>query len=318
MNYIVTGDWHLTDNPLDEYKWDFCNKLIKYAGENEVQMLFIVGDLTENKDKHSSILVNRLTGVLSDLKLSLGQDIMILHGNHDSVGNGVSFFKFLDNSDAGIHFIDEFVQCYGWSFIPNRVRISDHIHEIEDSELVFLHNNIRGARRENTSVSNAGTDPRLFKNVRGKIYSGHYHTPQQVNNITFVGAPYPIDFNDRYEGRFIHNGKSISFPTIRKIIYRVDYRALDEIELFEGDQVKIEVSINRYDISQWEGIRASILEEAEKRKAIVVSLEMKTIKEDTEVLEVRKMSNTEVVKEYVTVNNLGRRYLEVAQDIMGE
>jgi UDP-2,3-diacylglucosamine pyrophosphatase LpxH len=57
MKAIITSDLHLTDRPQDEYRWGIFPWLVNQSKELEVENLFILGDLTDFKDKHSAKII---------------------------------------------------------------------------------------------------------------------------------------------------------------------------------------------------------------------------------------------------------------------
>src|SRR6266496_3389195 len=96
---IIVSDLHLTDRPLDGYRWGLFPWLVseiisKYSGLKE---LFILGDLTEAKDRHSATLVNLVVENIVRLYRGTGlHGITLLRGNHDGLGD-VAYFEFLRN-----------------------------------------------------------------------------------------------------------------------------------------------------------------------------------------------------------------------------
>ena len=78
MLTLLTSDLHLTDRPNDAYRWDF---LSKWLWGIRFDSLVILGDLTEEKDCHSSVLVNgqpRLCGGFQPVLSILGPSSALL------------------------------------------------------------------------------------------------------------------------------------------------------------------------------------------------------------------------------------------------
>src|SRR5512137_2617362 len=97
MSYVLLSDLHLTRNSLDEYRWkwleEFTNWLSDFMKEEDECMLIILGDITENKDRHQSSLVNRFIEYLDRWRQLCR--IEILTGNHDGIDVAKPYFKFL-------------------------------------------------------------------------------------------------------------------------------------------------------------------------------------------------------------------------------
>src|SRR4029077_476814 len=51
---LITADIHLSDQPRDAYRFTGMATIRRIAEENKVGAIFILGDLTEQKDFHSS------------------------------------------------------------------------------------------------------------------------------------------------------------------------------------------------------------------------------------------------------------------------
>src|SRR5882724_7118261 len=100
MKWLLTSDLHLSDKPRDAYRFGLFPWLAKQQKAHNVDAIFILGDLTENKDRHSAKLVNQTIESL----LTLRPPVYILRGNHDGIDPGSPFFKFV-NSIEGIKLI---------------------------------------------------------------------------------------------------------------------------------------------------------------------------------------------------------------------
>ena len=76
--------------------------LVKQQQKHKVDATFILGDLTDRKDNHSSALVNRVIDELLKLK----PPVYILRGNHDGIDPNNPFFRFLQTIE-GLDFVVE-------------------------------------------------------------------------------------------------------------------------------------------------------------------------------------------------------------------
>jgi DNA repair exonuclease SbcCD nuclease subunit len=57
------------------------------------------------------------------------------------------------------------------------------------------HFEIQGFEMQKGSICTHGMDRADFKNFEG-VYSGHFHHPSTIGNITYLGAPYEMDWSD--------------------------------------------------------------------------------------------------------------------------
>jgi len=227
MRFLVTSDIHLTDNPAHEYRWEFLDWLDNLAEKDQVSTIFILGDLSQDKDNHSSVLVNRIHDRL--LKLAEKRNLCILKGNHDHPDGGVPYWKFL-SSIPNLTYVDEgtVVNVDGSKFLllPHTKHPKKDWGDLDfkQYDFVFFHQTLPG------SVSSSGqrlTGDDLPLLPEGPIYiAGDIHTPSSI----YVGSPYDTRFGDHIDGRVLEwdGEKLISIPAPRYQLRAVDLELEDE------------------------------------------------------------------------------------------
>jgi hypothetical protein len=277
--YLLTSDWHETDQPGDEYRWLAFDHVHKILDEFSVSSVFILGDLWDRKDRHSSILVNRMVSSLR--KLSDRVIVEILQGNHDTPLRGPPYWSFLSHLDKRrVNYITEPTEIDGMLFLPYS---SDPIQDwasfnLGQYEALFLHATVSGAQSESGQILENPRFPPLPKDV--PIYSGDVHVPQIVGGVTYIGAPHPIHFGDKFSPRMLlidedtcQPVQSIALQTIKKHqIVISNLGQLDEIKVRPGDQAQIKVEVTPSDVDRWPLIRAGVTEWARERNLMVSSL----------------------------------------------
>lgn len=262
MTILVTSDVHWSSNPRDEYRHKFVKTLRTLIKEYAVDTLLILGDLTETKDRHDAELVNRVVGHIDRLARSVDR-LILLRGNHDWLNDPeIPFFKFLGRL-PNVTWINKptVIDDLG-IFLPHTTDYkkdwAEFIEEFKDHYFIFAHNTFEGAVDNDRKLDGIPTD--MFpENVA--VISGDVHTPQ-LGPVTYVGAPYTIDFGDDYEPRvlFIDRGKVLSMPVEGPMKRLVEGTAGEEARvtttgLHEGDILKIRVRIQRAEVPQWAKIR---------------------------------------------------------------
>lgn len=247
MSTILTSDWHFTSNPRDAYRFDFVPWLVKQIVKREVKTLVIAGDLTEVKDNHGAQLTNAIADVIARLALSCS--VIIVRGNHDGIDADVPFFRFLQYV-PNVRFVvkpsslkvDELGRVL---FLPHSTRpLRDWRDALQSKyDYCVAHATFAGTVAEN-GYELGGIPTNIFaKNA--KVFSGDIHIPQKVGPVTYIGAPYHVDFGDEYVPRILHldNTKvtSIKVPGPSKRVIEVN--ALEDLmsvdDLVEGDMVKV-------------------------------------------------------------------------------
>jgi hypothetical protein len=152
----------------------------------------------------------------------------------------------------------------------------------EEYGFVFFHGCVRGARASSGKHLD-GLSWDLFKNHR--VVAGDIHVPQRIGPVTYVGAPYPINFGDDYIPRImVIEDRKISYtrpPIILKRHLRV--RRLHELEKkmeeFTGnDQVKVTYILPKSEYYQWQEIRKEIIEIC--NRPVLCGIEMQEAKRE--------------------------------------
>ena len=292
MIWIFISDLHLTANPADEYRWQFFDHLKSKLQQLPagVKTLFILGDLTVNKDNHSAKLVNRIVGEVVGLYRGTGiQEIVIIRGNHDGIDNEAAFFDFLKYFSFIKVITKPQIMTFGLhkvALLPHTKTPNEDWATIEFSEVrhAFMHATFSGARGENNTMleGDMGLDwLRDQKNI--KIVSGDVHVPQQLGNVTYVGAPYPIKFGDKFQGRVLvrddhANWSDWRFPTIKKA--KAVINGVEELNkifppLKAGDQLKVELVLAESERHEWQKRREQVEKWCETKGVHLFGVELK-------------------------------------------
>ena len=280
MKTLITSDLHLSDLPKDAYRFDLFTWLAKQQSDYAVDATFILGDLTETKDKHSSILVNQIANGLTRLI----PPVFILKGNHDYIDPANPFFRFL-NYIEGLTFVvkPRWVTPIG-AFIPHcrtQAEFDQACEKIVKNYPLFLHNTFDGAVAETGArLSGLQWAPIEPKRPRG-VWAGDVHKPQRCGPVTYVGAPFTVRFGDAYVPRvlLVENGveKNLYFPCPRKWSLKItDSDDLGHMkELHAGDQVKIEYALTREEVVEWANHKQKVLDVCKDMDLEVFGVEMK-------------------------------------------
>ena len=268
MRIIVTSDLHFDDNPRDAYRFKFMDWLIESIHEHQVDCLLLLGDLTQSKDNHGAWLVNKF----SDWMRKLGDacDVYVLKGNHDYVSEDVPFFKFFNhlshvawiNSPSNIS-LGEF-QCL---FLPHTNNYKKDWEKFlgKHYAFIFAHQTFEGANVGPRKLE--GIPLSIFKKNQ-RIISGDIHVPQDIGNLTYVGAPYTVNFGDDYQGRVLlisspDKIESIEYHGAQKRLIEINsFRSsadiIERAKLKKGDLLKLRIKVKPDQYDRWEAIRSDI------------------------------------------------------------
>lgn len=284
MYYLLFTDVHLDDQAQNEYRWLIWEHVRSALMQYEVDTVFCLGDLVDRKDRFSSAFVNRL---LAEMRgVSARAPLVVLRGNHDQTLRPPNYFDFL-NSFSGS-------SGFNVDYVTEPTRYSDDLlllpyshaprdewagHRLSDFQAVFMHATVTGARVENGQVMENTDFPLLPGRV--KFYSGDIHVPQQVRNITYVGAPHPIKFGDDYPCRMLLLDRNfdvameIPLTGPRKVVAQVSSLAdLEKLHVRSGDQVKIQCSITSDQVGKWHLDDARVAEWARSHGVTIAGVEV--------------------------------------------
>lgn len=282
---LVVSDLHLTSKESDEYRWGLFNWLMNQIKQKQIKELFILGDITDSKDRHNSLLVNRLVGNLA--MLSSYVKIKIIKGNHDYIDSDNPFMEFVNNI-PNIEFYSKWISLSIKNkkvlFLPHTRNYSADwsIVDFSDHDYIFMHQTVIGSKAANGFVLEEGLNRNYFGR---KVYSGDIHVSQIIGDVEYIGAPYPIRFGDDYKARCLIldliGGKqeNIYFPTIKKSVINLKINdSIEDFDLNKGDMVKIRIHLKKYDYHKWELIKKECMDYLKNKDVVCSSVEVKELK----------------------------------------
>jgi DNA repair exonuclease SbcCD nuclease subunit len=266
MTWLLTSDTHLTDRPKDEYRFGLFAWLAKMQHKYAVTATFLLGDITDRKDNHSSTLVNAVIDGLAALR----PPIYCLMGNHDRISPDNPYFKFL-NCIEGLHFVAEptFLRDLNLSMIPH---MPDQAHfdaacdQMPQNSALMCHATITGASSETGMPLTGLSASPISRFRRSAMWAGDVHRPQTLKcGLTYVGSPFRIRFGDDFTPRCLlvrgEKQEDLHFPCLSK--WSLTIRDADEIfahpDLKKGDQVKITIQLSREEVVEWDAHKQRVL-----------------------------------------------------------
>ncbi len=139
---------------------------------------------------------------------------------HTIVGNHTAYYKNTNEVNAidlllreydNVHIYSEATEIkldnLGVLLVPwinndNEKRTLNLVDKTK-SEVVMGHLELKGFRIHRGYIMETGTDKNLFAKFK-KVFSGHYHTRSNQENISYLGNPYEIYWNDLEDPRGFH------------------------------------------------------------------------------------------------------------------
>lgn len=329
MIWLFTSDIHLSDRPKDEYRFGLFPWLYKQQRKFEPEATFILGDITENKDKHSSTLVNRTIEGLMLLK----PPVYILRGNHDGNDPNCPFFKFLSQI-PGLHFVQKVkhIPFLGVTMIPH-CRTQAELDAICGMAIhckaLLLHNTFEGAIAESGArLSGLRASHAAFTQVAG-VWAGDVHKPQRVGPVTYVGSPYHVRFGDNYNPRvmLIENLKHVGdlhYPAPRKWSLTITdpQDILNHEKIKAGDQIKVTVELTREELVEWPNVRKAVLNACRDRQLEVYGIDLEPPKppkrSDVRHIKDKQLDHMQVFEAYCKQEGLPSAVQTAGREIIKE
>lgn len=275
---LLVADLHFTDNLADEYRWNIFRNIID-AKPTEV---YILGDLCHKKDRHSAVLVNRLIRELFNLTRS-GMTVTIICGNHDEPLKGPPYWLFL-NAIPRVRFITRPTLLGDIMLLPFSKDPMTEWRKLDLSncKCIMMHQPVTGADLGNgrlVEVKNMIVFPRHIP-----VYSGDLHYPQTVDNVTYIGTPYPINFGEHHVYRMLamadnnykDYGEILLNPMAKHSVIITSINDLGVYPIHQGDQIKIEFVLPASRIDQWP-VEREMIEAWAKENNVTTSVVKATI-----------------------------------------
>lgn len=277
MASLLLADLHLTDKARDEYRWALFPWLIEQVKIHNVTTIYMVGDITDVKDKHNAHFTNRLITVL--LELGLYCKVVMTMGNHDYIDPKQPYFGFLDGlpnltyiKEAMIHEDPELGELL---LLPHSRTPEKDFGDIAfgDFAAVFAHQSVIGATASEFYDISHGLSHHFFDESK-KTWAGDIHCHQVHGKLEYIGSPYHVHFGDIYEPRVLlldndvmQIAKVLTPPAPQRVTLRIsDVDELSNYELAKGDQVKIQLNIEQSDVHRWSVLRKRVREVCAKNE----------------------------------------------------
>lgn len=339
VDALVTADLHLDDNSINRYRHEWIkNELPRLIRQYSPRYLIILGDLTNDKDRHCAELVNAVVSYLHTLTHHVKQ-VIILRGNHDCLDPTNPFFEFVKYipditwiTSPKVITLEGLGNCCFLPHTRNHEKdwkdISfDPIKRDPNTGWIFCHNTFEGAKNENGQALK-GIPVDVFP-TNAKALSGDVHVPQRVGPVTYVGAPYTIRFGDKYTPRvrlLYRNGKElrmssqICFGPQKRVIEIINITKLDKhVEEFnEGDLLKLRVHLKAEEYAKWSTIKEQLRNWYTEEGGVVC--EIQPIKQTTSLKLDKKTISTrtdqQLLKTYVKRRGLANDILKTGLWLM--
>lgn len=190
-------------------EWWWGNQFFPKCRELDIQHIYHGGDFF---DARTSIKLEDIQYAITTWKNdfeSLQITMDIIPGNHDVAyknTNEIHSLHILTESSSLINVHQQpTVQSFGdyklmlvpWINSSNAESIMTFIRDYDDKANTYIlgHFEIVGMQMYRGTVCEHGLEQTLFEGYR-KVFSGHFHEPNSAGNITYLGAPFHMTWQD--------------------------------------------------------------------------------------------------------------------------
>jgi hypothetical protein len=195
----------------------FLDTLVKTLKQNNVKDLRILGDLFDNRNNINIRTMNTVLYVFRELNKQLPDlSVSILLGNHDIYYhnridiNSLECLREIPNINIIDKVTEEIIDNRRIISIPWLIKdtevYSDFIRAVKAKtkyDFCFGHFEIKDFEMVRGIKDETGLNHDIFSNF-SKVFTGHYHIRNTIKNMSYLGCPYQLTWNDYGDTKGIH------------------------------------------------------------------------------------------------------------------
>jgi DNA repair exonuclease SbcCD nuclease subunit len=298
-------------------------EFLVYIEKNNIDTILVLGDVFDNRN---NISVKIYDSVYKFFDRMSNFKIYILLGNHDvfyNTSTDINSLKMLSKF-KNIHLIEQIekIKIYDrdFLFVPWQIDNDAFVEKIKNytAEICCGHFDILHFWYNKFKECEAGLMKEIFYDRFKVVYSGHFHSRSNQNNIYYIGCPFQLTRADSGEEKgfvvldtetliheYINNTKSFKFISIK-------YPEIVKEELIKGNICDIQLTYNE----NYDDLKVNeYIEKIEKFKPIEIQKKIinnfLTPEIEKEIEENKVKTIEELIVEYVkTVPNIDNSKIE--------
>ena len=219
MKIALLADQHFSvrkGNKLyfEYYRNFYENIFFPYLIENNINLVIDLGDTFDNRKSIDFLSLNQSKKMYFDVLAKNNIFLIMIVGNHTSFyknTNDLNSPEVLLSEYKNIKVIKEIedlkIANLKATFLPwinqeNEEKVFEHI-KTTDANILFGHLELNGFVAHPGHIYEGGYDKDLFFKYK-KVLSGHFHHKSTIGNVTYLGNPYQLYWNDYKEKRGFH------------------------------------------------------------------------------------------------------------------
>lgn len=285
--YKSSDIWHNATVNLFREIVDLCLS-------RDILTIYHLGDFFHEK-KYTNQKTLDCAYAIADVIKSL--EMIVITGNHDvyyKEGTQPSSLKCFCNT-PNIRVISETITLSNTILVPWKCKIPTK------GLFCFGHFDINEfPMNSSSSICKEGSlNKDMFKGYK-QVYSGHFHTPSQKDNITYIGSAFQQSFNDcdSSRGYYIWKEGDIEFIEFKDAPKFIRISTEDELKNIEGNIVKL-IYAKDYGTNG----NTKILEEVERANPLRLTVDFTNISTNEEKKvtdsDVFLVKHKDIIKEWI-------------------
>lgn len=198
MKTILFSDLHLSPSTF-ETCMQILRRILSEANKLSAKVYFL-GDFFDTVYSKGTLPVDMLNNLMIFFKKEWNVKLLMFPGNHDYMDaaeteHGLTPFGYCNDL---ITILDKPCVIDRQLFIPWRRdngTLKKIITEHSDVDVIFAHLDIVGFMLNAFKISTEGLQMTDLPTTM-PIYTGHYHTPQVIGNIRYLGSPFQLSLSE--------------------------------------------------------------------------------------------------------------------------
>ena len=199
---------------FDYYEKFYTNVFFPELRKRNIKTVVDLGDTFDNRKSIDFLSLSKAKEIFYDPARDLGINIEMLIGNHTAFyknTNTVNSPDLLLGEYTNIktyHEVEDIlignlqVTMLPWINSENEKQVMRHIQNSKSS-ILFGHLELNGFVAHVGHTFDGGLDKKVFSKYE-KVFSGHFHHKSTQGNVTYLGNPYHLYWNDYGENRGFH------------------------------------------------------------------------------------------------------------------
>ena len=204
MKILMFSDIHFVNSK----SWlslcsDTCNWVAVQIKKAEPDLVVFLGDCHDNPmvtDIPTIVSLRLGFGEIAEAADFVGAKLVVMDGNHDKYNfTGDQSITEVLKGIPGLSVVHQFYQTGNIAFVAyqrDRATFASYVSAAirGDAEYLFIHQGVNGLRFN--KVTTDGAETRLMESFT-RVFAGHYHMPQVLENIVVIGAPMYTSYRDQ-------------------------------------------------------------------------------------------------------------------------